>query len=182
MPHGPPVPLTLLSIDLDSPEFAAIMGWPFADPFVIRLLQSDIPQRMLFNHCAVWVYRDPDGNLVGFGTLDLCGDCSEFTSGQLHPYIPLLAINPTIKSLGYGTSIVRHLIDEAALLALRTHCHDVLFLDVYTTNAKAIGVYQQAGFVTISPQPISDPEEGGETYVIMARRVSLEQRNERQNG
>src|SRR5438105_3664538 len=118
MAHGPPIPLTAVLIQLDSPEFEAISGWPFADRFVRRLLQDDIPQRVQFNNCTIWTYRDPDGRLVGFGTLDVCGDCREFTGGKPHLYIPLLAVNPTIKSLGYGTSIVHHLIDEAALLAL----------------------------------------------------------------
>jgi GNAT superfamily N-acetyltransferase len=173
MPNGPPIPLTAALIELDSPEFAAISGWPFTDPFVSRLLKNDIPQRVVFGHCRIWTYRDPDSRLVGFGTLDICSDCREYTGGKLHPYIPLLAVNPTIKSLGYGTSIVRHLIDEAALFALRGQCHEVLFLDVYTTNDRGIRVYTECGFVTISPQPIPDPDEGGMSYIVMAKRVSI---------
>jgi GNAT superfamily N-acetyltransferase len=173
MAHGPPVPLTAVLIGLDSSEFQAISGWPFADAFVRRLLQEDIPQRVQFGNCSVWTYRDPDGSLVGFGTLDRCGDCSEYTGGKLHPYIPLLAINPTIKSRGFGTGIVRHLIDEAALLALRGLCHDVLFLDVYTTNEKAIRVYTECGFAIVSPEPVRDPQESGKTYIVMAKRISV---------
>ena len=173
MAHGPPIPLTAVLIGLESNEFQAISGWPFADPFVKRLLQEDIPQRVQFGNCSIWTYRDPDGSLVGFGTLDVCGDCRDFTGGKLHPYIPLLAINPTIKSRGYGTSIVRHLIDEAALLASRGLCHDVLFLDVYTTNEKAIRVYTDCGFATVCPEPIPDPQEGGKTYIVMAKRISI---------
>jgi ribosomal protein S18 acetylase RimI-like enzyme len=173
MSTEPPIPLTAALIELDSPEFEAISGWPFQDPYVGRLLNNDIPQRVVFGNCRIWTYRDPEGRLVGFGTLDICDDCREYTGGKLHPYIPLLAINPTIKSRGYGTSIVRNLIDEAALFALRGSCHDVLFLDVYTTNERAIRVYTDCGFVTVSPQPIPDPNEGGQTYVVMARRVSM---------
>jgi len=173
MAHGPPVPLTAALIGLDSSEFQAISGWPFADPFVRRLMQEDIPQRVQFGNCNIWTYRDPDGSLVGFGTLDMSGECSEFAGGKLHPYIPVLAINPTIKSRGYGTSIVRHLIDEAALLAYRGLCHHVLFLDVYTTSEKAIRVYTECGFVTVSPEPIPDPQEHGKTYIVMARRISI---------
>ena len=44
MAHGPPILLTPVLIGLKSPEFDAIAGWPFADPFVRRLLQEDIPQ------------------------------------------------------------------------------------------------------------------------------------------
>lgn len=173
MAHGPPIPLNAVLIGLDSDEFQAISNWPFADPFVNRLLQEDIPQRVQFGNCSIWTFRDPEGSLVGFGTLDVCNECSEFTSGKLHPYLPLLAINPTIKSLGYGTSIVRHLIDEAALLAMRGKCHDILFLDVYTTSEKAIRVYTDCGFDTVSPDPIPDPQEGGKTYIVMAKRISI---------
>jgi len=85
----------------------------------------------------------------------------------------LLAVNPTITSLGYGTSIVRHLIDEAALLAFQGLCHDVLFLDVYTSSVKAISVYSACGFVDITTEPILDTQEGGKTYIVMAKRVAI---------
>lgn len=174
MSDRPPIPLTPVLIELSSPEFAAIAGWPYPDPFVTRLLQYDVPQRVLFGNCRVWVYRDPDGRLVGFGTLDVCDDYREFTAGQLHPYIPLLAVNPTIKSLGYGTSIVRHLADEAAVTACRPGgCHDVLYLDVYTTSQKAIGVYTDCGFKLVTSDPIPDPHDDGKLYIVMAKRVAV---------
>ncbi len=169
-----PIPLTSTPIGLGSPEFVAISGWPYADPFVSRLLRSDIPQRVQFGHCRVWVYRDPEGRLVGFGTIDVCEDYCRYTAGRPHPYIPLLAVNPTIKSLGYGTTIVRHLIDEAALLASRTDgCHDILFLDVYTASVKAIAVYADCGFVPITAEPLRDLQADGLPYIVMAKRVRV---------
>jgi len=173
MPHGPPIPLTAARIEPDSPEFQAICGWPFADAYVSQLLQSDIPQRVVFGNCSVWAYREPGGSLVGFGTLDISEDCQLYTRGKLHTYIPLLAVNPTIKSLGYGTGILQHLIDEATLLALAGLCHDVLFLDVYTSNHKAIDLYARLGFEQISPEPIADSAQPGQEYIIMARRESI---------
>jgi GNAT superfamily N-acetyltransferase len=171
-----PIPLTPAPIEFGSPEFEAISGWPFADPFVARLLKSDIPQRVQFGNCRIWIYRDPEGRLVGFGTLDVCEDYGSHTSGEAHPYIPLLAVNPTIKSLGYGSTIVRHLIDEAVLLACRPGgCHGVLYLDVYTTSVKAIEVYNACGFTQVTPEPIQDPQEGGKPYIVMAKRVSIAQ-------
>jgi ribosomal protein S18 acetylase RimI-like enzyme len=168
------VHLTPIPINLDSVEFAAICGWPFADSFVVRLLRDDIPQRVQFGNCRIWIYRDPGARLAGFGTLDVCDDYREFTGGRPHPYIPLLAVNPTVKSLGYGTSIVRHLIEEAALLACRPgECHDVLFLDVYTTSEKAISVYGACAFEQITESPIQDLQEGGKSYIVMAKRVSI---------
>ena len=95
-------------------------------------------------------------------------------AGKPHPYIPLLAAHPTIQSRGYGTSIVRHLIAEAVLLTRQPHCcHDVLFLDVYTTNEKANGLYEKFRFETMSPEPILDPDEDGALYIIMAKRVTI---------
>lgn len=168
-----PISLTPVLISLESDEFEAISGWPYADPFVGRLLRDDIPQRVQFDNCRIWTYRDPAGSFVGFGTLDVCYDCREYTDDKLHAYIPLLAVNPTIKSMGYGTSIVRHLIDEAALLALQGLCHPVLFLDVYTSSDKAIRVYEQCGFTSVTPEPIADEKEGGKTYIVMAKRISI---------
>lgn len=161
-----PIPLVPALVPLDSRAFAEIGGWPFADPFVSRLLRTDIPRR-------VWTYFDPAGQPVGFGTLDVCDDWREFTGGRPHPYIPLLATNPTVKSLGYGTTILRHLVEEAALLASRPGCHDELILDVYTTSEKAIKLYTDGGFRCVIDGPRADPAEGGKEYIVMARRVSV---------
>jgi ribosomal protein S18 acetylase RimI-like enzyme len=175
-----PIPLVPIPIALDSPEFSSLLRWPFQDSFVGRLLRSDIPQRVQFNWCRIWVSSDADSRLVGFGTLDLCKDYSGFTGGQSHTYIPLLAKNPTIKSMGFGTFILGHLISEAALIVRRGRSgwfDDLLFLDVYTGNDKAIGLYDRAGFVKVIDQPIEDPDEGGRGYFIMAKRVSIAARN-----
>lgn len=65
-----PIPLTPVLVSVDSQEFQAITGWPFPDPFVLRLLRDDIPQRVQFGNCRIWIYRDPTGEFVGFGTLE----------------------------------------------------------------------------------------------------------------
>ena len=173
MSDSTPIPLLATPIDLDGPEFAIILNWPFADSFVGRLLRDDIPRRVRFSDARVWVYRDPEERLVGFGTLDICEDYRSQTGGVTHPYIPLLAVNPTIRSLGYGTSIMRHLIGEAALLASLGHCHDVLFLDVYETSTKAIDLYRKCDFLELTETPIPDPLEGNKGYLIMARSLAL---------
>lgn len=112
----------------------------------------------------------PEHELVGFGSLDLG---NEYNTDKLHPYIPLLAVNPNFEGLGHGTTIVQHLIDEAALLVCnRSGRHGGLYLDVYTTNDKAINLYTRCGFVQVL-DPTPDPEEGGKTYIVMAKRVSI---------
>ena len=80
----PLIPLVPVSVELGSAEFAAIACWPFSDAFVSRLLQTDIPQRVKFGNCRIWIYRDPEDRVVGFGTLDLCREYGELTNGQVH--------------------------------------------------------------------------------------------------
>jgi ribosomal protein S18 acetylase RimI-like enzyme len=173
MSQPTPVPLRPVPVEIDSEEFRTICGWPFLEAFVGRILREDIPQRVFLNGCRVWVYYGPDGELAGFGTIEVCEDYSSYTDGQPHAYLPLLAANPTIPSRGYGTSIVRHLIGEAALMALRwPGCRDVLFLDVYTTSVRAIELYDRCGFESLMPEPIADPDDPGKSYLVMARRVS----------
>jgi len=93
----------------------------------------------------------------------------------LHSYIPLLAVNPAFQKRGHGRSIVEHLTAEAALLARSsaTISH-LLFLDVYTANRGAISLYERCGFVAMNADmPIPDPRQNGESYVIMAKNVSV---------
>jgi GNAT superfamily N-acetyltransferase len=174
MPERKTIPLAPIRVGLLSDDYAELCRWPYVDEFVGKLLFADIPKRSQFGNCRIWIYRDPAGQTVGFGTLDLCCDYSVFTSGHPHPYIPLLAVNPTIKSLGYGTSILQHLIDEATLLtASPTGCYSHLYLDVYTSSEKAKALYTAAGFENITPQPFLDPQADGKPYIVMARRVAI---------
>ncbi len=174
MPDHKPVSLTPFFTHLDSKEFKAICDWPFADAYISRLLREDIPRRVKFGNCRIWVYRDPDMQFAGFGTLDICNECGEYTDGRSHPYIPLLAINPTVTSLGYGTGILSHLVDEAAMwIHAGTGFFPVLFLDVYLANERAIKLYKKCGFQQVSPNPIPDRQECDRPYIIMARRVQI---------
>ena len=170
-----PIPLEPVLIEYGSSEFEMISTWNFIDPFVTRLLATELPQRMMFGLCKVYIYSDPSGQPVGFGSMDLCRDYAEYTAGQLHPYLPLLALKPNIKSLGYGTTILRHLTDLATSEIVNNKLnHGLLFLDVYTTNHKAVALYRTEGFSEVSSGPIVDELEGGNTYIIMAKRVSVE--------
>jgi ribosomal protein S18 acetylase RimI-like enzyme len=179
MATPPPVPLKAIRITCGDAEYLPLLGWPFAAPpfyegQVIRLLQNDIPHRVMYSFGRVWVYRDPPGNTVGLGTLDVCQDYQQFTAGKFHCYIPLLAVNPAYQKRGHGRSIVEHLIAEATLIAQSpAGISDLLFLDVYTANKGAISLYQKCGFVSLNPgAPIPDPQENNEPYVIMARNVA----------
>lgn len=164
MPPPTPIPLTPIRINPGGPEYQAILTWPFADqPFfegqVKRLLQEDIPRRVQDGFGLVWGYRDPSGNTVGFGTLDVCREYAQWAGGEAHSYIPLLAVNPGFQKRGHGRSIVQHLIAEAVLLAHNSaNLSELLFLDVYTANQTAILLYEKCGFVALNAEsPIADP-------------------------
>lgn len=167
------IPLTAHPIQITSPDFLTICSWPFADGFVHRLLRDDIPQRAVQGHCRIFLYNDPGEQPVGFGTLDVCGDYSLITGKPLHPYIPLLGVNPTIKSLGYGTSILNHLTAEAALLIRLSGCADSVFLEVYENSTRARALYDRAGFRPVADEIYDEVEE--QPYTVMARRVSTEE-------
>ena len=69
-------------------------------------------------------------------------------------------MNPAAERRGHGTSIVRHLIGEAAILVRQSRgYYDVLFLDVYTANESAISLYGKCGFTTLTDEPIPDTRE-----------------------
>lgn len=171
-----PILLKPKRIDLDSPEFEEIRGWSFPDDisYVGRRLRDDIPQRVSRGPCRLWIYLDPTGENVGFGTLDVRDYYSIYTDGQLHLYIPLLAKNPAIEKKGYGRPIVKHLIGEAALIASeREDLADRLFLDVYADNDKVIELYKEFGFAVLEDEPTPDPDENDRPYFIMAAGITV---------
>jgi ribosomal protein S18 acetylase RimI-like enzyme len=167
-----PIPLKPALTELDAPEFKTICEWTFADTYVGRLLRADIPQRIQFSSGKLWVYKDPNSQLVGFGTIDVCDEYGDYTNDQRHPYIPLIAVNPEFEGRGHGNSIVRHLIGEGAFI-VRSHpgCHDTLFLDVYEDNARAIRLYERCGFERLTVE--LDPREDNKPYIVMAKRLSI---------
>jgi len=173
-----PIPLAPIRTAIGDAEFQAILAWqfpqqPFYEAQVQRLLVQDIPHRMVFGACSLWTYRDPHGNVVGFGTLDICHEYGQFTSGNPHGYLPVLAVNPAFQRRGHGKNIVEHLIAEATAIAqASTDVANLLFLDVYTANQGAIALYTKCGFTALNPSnPLADPAENNETYVVMARRI-----------
>jgi GNAT superfamily N-acetyltransferase len=156
MSDRPVLSLSPILIKHDSPEFREIRGWPFADPYIGRLLREDIPRRVTLWDCRIWIYRDPEDQPVGFGTLDVCDDYCDFTSNRLHPYIPLLAVKPSMEGRGYGTRIVRDLIDKAGVTARGAGCQNILYLDVYADNNQAIKLYEESGFMKTGGEPRLD--------------------------
>jgi len=163
-------------------DYLDLLMWPFSphqffEVQITRLLQSDIPYRVMFSNGLVWVYRDPDGNTVGFGTLDICNEYDRFTGGRIHVFIPLLAVNPGFQKRGHGRTIVQHLIAESTgIIQSQSETSSILFLDVYRANSGAIALYEKCGFAVLNPDtPIPDPQENNEPYFIMAKGMSVPQ-------
>jgi ribosomal protein S18 acetylase RimI-like enzyme len=158
---------------LNDDVWHAISAWPYPDEFVRRLLQNNIPEILHGGEARMWGYTDPDGELVGFGVLELNDIWSVYT-GMKHPYIPLLAVNPLVRSRGYGKSILEHLIDEATkIVRLQIDVAPVLFLDVYETSVRAIQLYERSRFErVITAAPLVDPDADGQIYFIMALRLN----------
>lgn len=171
MPQHVPIPLKASPIDLSHPDFKTICEWSYEDEFVGRLLRKDIPTRVMYGSGQIWVFRDPDKILVGFGTLDICPLYAD-VAGGVHPYIPLLAVNPGIKSKGYGNTILNYLISAAAIACKHHGCCDWLFLDVYTTSDRAIALYERNEFDFLGADPESDEEADGKPYWVMAKQIS----------
>jgi ribosomal protein S18 acetylase RimI-like enzyme len=176
-----PEPVRLLAVPItrDHPAFATLLSTSFADPFVSRLLRTDLPLRMTFGNGRVWVYTDPTfpgvGGFIGFGSLDVCDDYGALTGDRVHPYLPLLSLMPGCSGRGYGEAIMRHLEAEAALV-VRSHpnCDDRLFLDVYLTSAAAIRLYEKRQFEYLNRDtPSPDTVADGAPYYVMAKRVSV---------
>jgi ribosomal protein S18 acetylase RimI-like enzyme len=158
-----------------SDEFQAVCSWKYsdADSYVCRLLTQNIPHREKFGYLQIWAYYNPEQLMVGFGTLDFCFEYRQLSSNQLHPYIPLIAVNPDFMRNGHGSSIIKHLTTEAVLMAKAySFLFPALFLDVYTSNEKAIQLYTKAKFETIT-EPMADPDEEAKPYVFMSKRIIL---------
>jgi len=160
--------------------FLDILSWPFASaPFyeaqVQRLLQNDVATRFTYGFASLWTYTEPNGGIVGFGTLDVCGEYSQLAGGKPHPYIPLLAVHPHCRGCGHGRRIVEHLIAESVLIAQHAaQVSDRLFLDVYKANLGAISLYTKSGFSILNQNsPQFDPQENNEPYLIMAKQVAI---------
>ena len=103
MVAGQSIPLNAVRTDPNQTEYKALLDWPFsAQPFYVRqvreLLQYDIPHRVTYSFGLVWIYRNPAGDAIGFGVLDVCEEYQQFTSGKNHCYIPLLAVHPAFDS------------------------------------------------------------------------------------
>ncbi len=98
----------------------------------------------------VWIYRNTAEDLVGFGSLGVTRWNFQ-GSRQAIQYIPMLAVTEnqqgrpveTSGSPKYCRQILSHILDEAEK---RLATSGFVGLSVLPSNAKAISLYEQAGF------------------------------------
>lgn len=164
-----------------APIYRDILQWPVA-PFFTRIARDDIPTRFNYGSCHAYAYYDYNNPEtyeripVGFGSLDLCDDWGDFTDQKEHFYIPLLAKNPDIARKGYGSSILDHLIGQAAAMILLhrnagSDLHHSLLLDVYMSSEDAIKLYNRFGFTSLTPRPLQDADQNNDLFIVMAKRI-----------
>jgi ribosomal protein S18 acetylase RimI-like enzyme len=92
--------------------------------------------------------------------------------------VPVLAVHPSYRGQGHGRSIVEQIFASAVIAyhwaKAGDEDSDHLFLDVYAANEPAISLYRKCGFEVLNPDArIPDPEENNETYLVMAKRISI---------
>jgi ribosomal protein S18 acetylase RimI-like enzyme len=158
-------------IAMASPEYLQLAQWPFRDAYVPRMLRHILPMFELEHETRVWVFHDETGAAVGFGTLEIVAEYPWLVAPPFrrHFYVPLLAVHPAAERRGYGKAILKHLIAEASLP--RQDVEPMLILDVYAENARAIGLYDRAGFRKLTDAAVPDPAEGGRGYWILGMRL-----------
>lgn len=96
-----------------------------------------------------FLVADVGGKLVASSDIDvLSGD-------QKHVGVLGIVVKSGFRDLGIGTEMMKTLVEQAATMGLK-----VLTLQVFATNARAVHVYEKAGFVQTGRVPMKHFREG----------------------
>ncbi|MBI3973320.1 MAG: GNAT family N-acetyltransferase [Chloroflexi bacterium] len=123
----------------DQPWAADVADWINTDRVLEDLRDADL-------NCRVWIWRDDNGNVVGFGSL---GDAVfRVPNPNKSPWLPVtiipaLAVHSAHQGKGYARRIVEELLDLAAEHAAERR---YVVLLVHTDNVRAHELYRRAGF------------------------------------
>jgi ribosomal-protein-alanine N-acetyltransferase len=95
-------------------------------------------------HC--WVYT-LDSRIVGYGVMSVAVGEAQILN---------LCVDPGLQGQGLGRKMLERLLNEA-----RSREADTAFLEVRTSNAPAIALYESAGFNEVGSRRGYYPAEGG---------------------
>lgn len=126
----------------DVEQVAALEKLCFSAPWSENSIRSE-----LTNPLSLWVVAAENDRLAGYvGSQSVMGEADMMN----------LAVDPAYRRQGIGTGLVSVLVDK-----LRTNGITCLMLEVRASNAQAIGLYQQLGFVQVGRRPnyYSNPKE-----------------------
>jgi ribosomal-protein-alanine N-acetyltransferase len=137
--------------DLD--DVAALEAVCFTNPWTREMLEREIRESEV---ARVYVLRIPDGAMAAFCACWLILD-------ELH--INTIAVDPGRRRGGLGTTLMRHVLEEAA----REGAHRAT-LEVRESNEPARRLYGALGFVEsgIRPRYYSQPDEDA---IILWRQI-----------
>jgi N6-L-threonylcarbamoyladenine synthase len=125
---------SLAQRDLES--VAALEAQTFPDPWTVGMFADELagPSR-------VWlVARDDNGALVGYGGVAVLADKDA--------HVMNLAVDPSNRRRGYGRQLLNHLLKAAAALGAQR-----VTLEVRSSNAEAIWLYQSVGLESVGLRP-----------------------------
>ncbi|MEY2701045.1 MAG: ribosomal-protein-alanine acetyltransferase [Pseudomonadota bacterium] len=144
-------PLTLRDMRLDDVRpVHALECRVYAFPW-----EAEAFRDCLFMKYPCWV-GEYKGSICAYGILSIA-------AGEAH--LLNICLAPEIQGKGLGRVLLEHLAHEA-----RTRGADVLFLEVRSSNFRAIALYQSSGFNEIGSRKGYYPAAGGrEDAIVMAR-------------
>ncbi len=129
--------------------------------FAIEQACYDFPwSRGIFKDClrvgySCWV-MEADDDIRGYGIM---------TVGAGESHILNLCLQPERHGVGFGSMLLRHLLDHA-----RKHNATITFLEVRPSNVNAIRLYERAGFTVVGTRRGYYPAgEGREDALILSR-------------
>ena len=106
----------------------------FSDPWSIRSITSE-----LNNPLSLWIVAEDNGTVAGYvGSQSVLGEADMMN----------LAVSPAFRRQGIGRKLVQELV--ARLKDKGVH---ILVLEVRTSNAPAISLYEQLGFTQVGRRP-----------------------------
>lgn len=102
----------------------------FSDPWSENSVASE-----LNNKLSLWLVAVEEGRVAGYIGSQTCGDETDMMN---------VAVHPGFRRLGFAETLVNALVEE--LKAVKSHC---LTLEVRSSNAPAIALYEKLGFSEI---------------------------------